>query len=182
MRKTLVTAPTKEAVSLNEAKNFCRIECDEDNNLLKKLITSARQYCESYTKRRYESQTWSLTLDRAEIEKCMQLEVFDVDSVTSVKGYDPDNVETTFVSGTDYEVFNNRLVLDISGASFRTYDSMVIEYSVGATETPRAIKDAINMLVLHWYENREAVVVGTASDLVHGEVLALLGSEIIYTA
>jgi len=179
--KTLVTEPTTYAVSLNEAKNYCRIECDDDNNLLKKFIDSARLYCEAWTKRRYEAQTWKATIDKSEIEQIIYLENFDVDSVSYVKGFDDDDSETTFTLTDDYKVYNNRIILDLPAFEFRNLDSLVIEYVVGSSETSRDVKDAINMLVLHWYENRESVIIGTASDIVHGGVMAKLAREVIYT-
>lgn len=180
-RKDLVTAPTSEPVSLNQAKDYCRIECDDDDKLIKRLIESARKFCEYSTHRKYGTQTWEQTFQRSELTTVLELESFNVDAVNSVKGYDSDDAETTFVSGTDYSAYNARVVLSLPSFVFREYDSLVVNYDVGGTAVSQNIKDAILMMVLHWYENREAVQVGVMNDILHGSVCSLLAGEMIYT-
>lgn len=59
----LVTAPTVEPVSLDEAKAFARIDNTADDVLVSGLITAARQYAETYTRRQFCTATWKMSLD-----------------------------------------------------------------------------------------------------------------------
>jgi uncharacterized phiE125 gp8 family phage protein len=180
MRKTLITAPTIEPVSLTEAKTFARIDCDEDDPLVSSLITSAREYVERVTNRKYGSQLWELTLDKSEFETVLQLEEFDVQSVNSIKTYDDDDVETT-IPTAEYDVYNNRIKFDLEPHDYRSLDTMIINYTVGGESVPIQIKFAIYQIITHWYENREAVLTGSINDVTHGTVMANLGGHIIYS-
>lgn len=60
----LVSAPTAEPISLDEAKIHARIDITDDDALVSALITAARLYCEGVQNRAYVTQTWDLTMDR----------------------------------------------------------------------------------------------------------------------
>jgi uncharacterized phiE125 gp8 family phage protein len=56
-----------------------------------------------------------------------------------------------------------------------TYDAgYAVADDPEATEAPEDVKQAVLMLVTHWYENREAVVVGTSNDALSMAVTSLL--------
>lgn len=57
------TAPSSEPVSLAEAKLHCRIDIDDDDDFISSLITAARSYCETFTRRAFVTQTLEITLD-----------------------------------------------------------------------------------------------------------------------
>ena len=59
----LVTAPTVEPVSLDEAKALCRIDTTADDVLVSGLITAARKYGEVCTRRQFCTATWKMSLD-----------------------------------------------------------------------------------------------------------------------
>jgi uncharacterized phiE125 gp8 family phage protein len=42
-------------------------------------------------------------------------------------------------------------------------ETIRISYTAGLTDVPDDMKQAVLMLISHWYENREAVIVGTIS-------------------
>jgi uncharacterized phiE125 gp8 family phage protein len=98
-----LTRPTDTPVSLDEAKEQCRIvssDTNHDSKLLR-FIDDATQYIETLTGARLASQSVQLTLDGFP-EADIDLGVYPVNSITSVKYDDGDNVETTMVLGTDY--------------------------------------------------------------------------------
>ena len=180
MRKTLITAPTTEPVTLNDAKAFARIDCSEDDFLVSSFITQAREYAENYTNRKYGSQVWELTLDASEIAKCIKLEEFDVQSINSITIYDEDNVSSV-IPTDEYDAYNNRILFDLGTYDLRLLDSMVINYTVGGGSTPDQVKLAIMQMVATWYENREALVSGTITAMVDGSVMANLSGYMIYS-
>ncbi len=59
----LVTPPIVEPITTTQAKNFLRVDFDDDDALISGLITAARQYAEHYTHRAFFNQTWIRTLD-----------------------------------------------------------------------------------------------------------------------
>lgn len=60
----LITAPASEPITLDEAKQQCRVPHDDQDQLLESLITVARQYIEATTGRVLVEQTMELVLDR----------------------------------------------------------------------------------------------------------------------
>lgn len=60
---TVVTEPTAEPLSLDEAKAHLRVEHEYDDSTIAALITAARKYCETVTKRALVTQTLRLTRD-----------------------------------------------------------------------------------------------------------------------
>lgn len=63
MALRVVTAPTAEPVSVDDAKLYLRIDGDDDNSMVSALIVAAREYCEAFQNRAYVTQTLELTLD-----------------------------------------------------------------------------------------------------------------------
>jgi acyl-coenzyme A synthetase/AMP-(fatty) acid ligase len=61
----------------------------------------------------------------------------------------------------------------------RNYENDVtVTYTVGTTATPVTVKHAVNMLVGHWYNNREAMSDKSMQDVPLG-FLALVAPEMI---
>jgi hypothetical protein len=60
-----VSQPSEEPVTLLEARNFCRVASNfcGDDDLLKGLITAARQYAETFTGRSIAQRQWVMVLD-----------------------------------------------------------------------------------------------------------------------
>lgn len=59
----LVTGPTKEVVLLDELKKHARVETNESDEFLDRLIIEARQELEDISGLALLSQTWQMTLD-----------------------------------------------------------------------------------------------------------------------
>lgn len=130
----LVTAPTKEPISVDEAKAFARIDTTADDPLITDLITSARMSLEAITGRCFVTSTYKLILDSFRQNYTGQwFDVFRVpnppqvlgasafgnviypfmviycprpplQSVSSLQYIDTGGVTQTLVSGTDYLV------------------------------------------------------------------------------
>ncbi len=88
---TLVTAPTSEPISLDEAKIHCNVDLANayHEGKLQSLIKAAREKVETDTGRAIVTQTWDFTCDLFPSGVCaMHLPKSPVSSVTSVKYYD----------------------------------------------------------------------------------------------
>lgn len=178
MNYIIKTAPTVEPILLAEAQAHCRsIDDTAENSTLTALIIAAREYCELYTRKALAPQTIELYLDYFPTD--IYLPLPPVTSVTSIIYTDYLGVATT-VTNTDYivDAINNRIVLvyDKTWPSFTPYatNPIKITYVAGYTSAtiPKAIKQAMLLLIGHWYINREAT--GTADKPIEFSVRNLL--------
>jgi len=173
MNLKIINAPAVEPVSLTEAKLHLRVTIDTDNTLISNLITVARQYCEAVTNRALASATYELTLDG--FPDRIVLPMSPVESVTSIKYTDSDSIETT-LAATEYILYTSEpaTIIPAYGVSFPSFTPyptgavkvrFVAGYKTTGTDAslliPEAIKQAILLIVGHFYENRQEYVVGT---------------------
>lgn len=63
-RLRLVTDATAEPVLIAEAKQYCRVDTTDDDDLIRSLIIAARRYVEKQTGLALKTQTWVAVLDR----------------------------------------------------------------------------------------------------------------------
>lgn len=176
----LITPVTVEPIMVTEVKQHLRLmdETQEDG-LLQNLISAARKYCEDFTRRAFAEQTLELLLDRFPASNMIELPCPPLCSVTSIKYKDSEGVETV-LSTSEYLVDKDnepgRVVLN-SGTAwpvFTPYPSIPIRvrFVAGYEQLPLTLRQAMLLLIGHWYENREAV--GTATGEMAFSVHALL--------
>lgn len=60
---TVQAPPTDEPITLTEAKLQTRVTHSDEDALLNRCIRSAREYCETYTRRKFLTQTVRMTID-----------------------------------------------------------------------------------------------------------------------
>jgi len=160
----LVTAPTDLPVSIVEAKAWCRVDHDDDDDLLEALIAAATGHLDGWSGclgRAIMTQTWRQ--DFGGFSRVLRLPMFPVSSVESVKYFDADNAEQTLQSAnytlmTDERGCFLEIDRDLSWPS--TYcrrDAVSVTYLAGEGSAPAAIATAIKMLVANWYMHRESV-------------------------
>ena len=135
-----------------------------EDNLITQLIQAAREYCQDYQNRAYCTQTWYLWLD--EWPEYIKVPLPPLVSVTSIKYYDTTNAEATMTASDYYADTNStpgRVVLAWGktwpGTTLRPANGICVEFVCGygaASTVPAAVKQAMLLLIAHWYENREA--------------------------
>ena len=145
-----------------------------EDNQIEMWITAAREYCENATGRGLATQTIEQYLDHFPYLNCIELVNPPLQSVASVVYKDSAGNETTLVEDTDYIVDTDSSV----GRIVLPYSKLwpiFIPYSVNAVTItltagyftsrpiPKPIKQAILLLIGHWYENREAVMTGAVN-------------------
>ena len=181
----LKTAPTTEPITLAQAKLHCRVDHNDEDTLFDALIVAARQHCEGVQNRAYITQTWELWLDNFPNKDYIEIPLPPLQSVTSVTYYDTNDDDDTF---DDYDVDTNsfvgRIVLKYNKSwpyiILRPSNAVVIEFVAGygnAAAVPQTVKQAMLLLISHWYANRETVLVGTVSRHIELAVDALLALE-----
>jgi len=180
MMKYAVSTPVAtEPVTLADARLHLRIntgDTSEDAAIITPLITAAREYCENVTGRALAAQTIKAYPER--FHRTLQLPREPIVSVSAVAYTDEDGVTTT-MSASNY-------IVDTVGGSIafkeipnfcpRVANPIEITYSAGYTALPKAIRQAMLLLVGHWYENREAVVVGAYTLFASVEVSMAVNS------
>ena len=178
---TVTTEPTQEPVTLQEVKEYLRLEDSVDERNLRPMVEAARRYAEEYLNRSLMSQTLTLYLDTFSDKDnplwegvrtgpymnyhkdYILLPKSPVTSVTSVKTYDDEDTATTFAS-TRYYVDTAsepaRVVLR-TGETFptalRVANAIEVIYVAGQS-SPYSIAEPIRLGILQHvaflYEHR----------------------------
>ncbi len=170
---TLVTAPVTEVIVLSEAKSHLRVDISDDDTLIASLVAAARQTFEEINGRALFTQTWKLVLDGWPSKDYIALPRPPLQSVTSIAYVDSAGVSTVWTS-SDYVVEVDRTPgrvhlaygVDWPTATLRPASPITITYVSGWTTVaaiPQRYKQAVLLLCGHFYENREAIVVGTVA-------------------
>ena len=167
----LKTAPSAEPVSATEAKTHMRIDVADYDTYIGSLIKAARQHVESLCGPLI-TQSWYQYQDGWPIGDCLRIWKPRLLSVVAVKYTDSDAVTST-VSSSEYAVdtineYAPRIVLkedyEWPIADLYNVNPIEIEFTCGygatSASVPEPIRQSILMLVSHWYEIREPVIVG----------------------
>lgn len=193
MGMTLTTAPITTPVSIEEARAQCSIyENDASfDTLLQIYIDAAVSHLDGYygiLQRALEPQSWTMTIDS--FADGITIPFGPVIAIDSVKYNDTDGDEQTIdVANYALDTSNDEIkIVPVSGYSWPSTQSginqVTIEFDAGyegetdsngyQTGIPIAIKQALLLLIGHWFMNREAVSVGTAVNDMPFAVDALL--------
>lgn len=176
-------APAVEPVSRAEAKLHLRVSDTTDDDLIDTLIAAARTHVENVTGRQLITATWTLYLESWPAR--LQLPHPPLQSVTSITYVDFNGDTQTLSTGLyDVNVYPTgdgevvRGYTDSWPAVRGHLNDVTVTYVAGygdaATDVPAAIVQACQLLIGHWYANREAVVTGTISTEIQFTVDALL--------
>jgi uncharacterized phiE125 gp8 family phage protein len=166
----VITAPSVEPVTLDEAKNHCRVDGTEDDALIASLIVAARESAEHEIGRALCTQTRELILDS--FPPAFVLRGSPIQSVVSVRYLDSDSVEVE-LDPQDYQLDNASepgYVVPAYGkawpASFPVPNAVRVRYVCGygvAADVPAAIKSWILLAVGTLHAQRETVSMGLSS-------------------
>ena len=187
-RPVRIEAPTSLPVTLAQVKAALDIPYVEKDELIKGLMAAAVSHLDGWTGilgRALCEQTWRQDFDYFCWE--LRLPIFPVISVASVNYTDVNGAEQT-VAAESYSVLTDGLGAFVrfkNGFSFPTtkaFESAAVRvsYVCGHEDDdeenplPAAIKQAIMLLVRHWFDNPTAVIVGTTAEKMPMAVDALL--------
>lgn len=181
----VTSEPAVEPITQTEAKLHLRVDHSDENDLIDILRQAARETVEQHTNRSMITQTRTIKMDYFPCGETLFLTHAPVQSVTSVKYYDEDNVEQT-LSSSDYWVDTNsnipRIVVKDSWPG--TYDRpnaveviYVCGYGAAGSNVPRPLRAAMLLILGHLYENREQV--GSAKHEIPFGADVLLGPYVL---
>ena len=179
MRLTWVKEPTVEPITVQDAKNFLRLDVGlyDDDTLIASLIAAARHDAENETRRQLCPATLRLRLDRFPSERWFDLpRACPLTAVTSVNYYDTGGTAQVLA-------LTDRYLVDSDAEPARVYlpygipwppvflqaGSVWVEYTCGypldangkPTNIPAGIIQWMRMRIATLYAHREGIVTGT---------------------
>jgi len=178
----IVSAAASYPVTVAEIKKQAAIDHSEDDDYITSLLAAATEYVEQATGRALITRTLDVRYTGWPCGDRLILPVPPCQSVTHVKYTDSTESESTWAS-TNYIVAhdftapvlspyprNAEIVLKWSyswpsatlSPSWPIVARIVAGYG-SASAVPEPFKHAIKMVVAHWYEHREAVIIGSAA-------------------
>ena len=171
-------------LTLAEAKAFCRVDIATDDALITALIAAARDFIEDMTSQVLEPETRVFAFDR--FDAAIVLPVAPVRSITSITWLD-DTGAAQVLAPSAYRLVERNgewRVYPAIAATWPTATSAEAAVMVTAQVGPASrdaladgLRQAGQMIVANWYENREGVSIGeTAADMPFA-VKALLASK-----
>ena len=150
------------AITLAEAKLHCRVDINDDDALIAQLINAAVNHVEQIT-------GWVTTPQSSQklvkkIPETIRLPFWPVNAITAIEiiGATTQNVATSF--DTDITERPAKVIPLSKSFGLEAGETLRITYTAGELDIPDAMRQAVLILVAHWYENREAVVVGTITS------------------
>ena len=161
---TVIAPPSTEPVGLAEAKMHCRVDHDAEDALLSLLIQAARGLVEEMTGRALITRTLEWRVDRW--ATLLYLPYPPAIDVLQIEYTDAEGV-TRRLPPSAYSLRNSvtPAYIRLDTAQLPTVElardgAIVVRYRAGyggAEDVPMALRQAILLLVGHWYLNREAV-------------------------
>lgn len=178
-----LSGPGVEPLTLDEAKSHMRVDGGTEDTLVQSLILTSRLHIEAALGLALVTQSWRLTLDAWPKGGVVKLPIAPVQTVSEIRVYGADG-EQTVVDSAIY-------ALDTSGrparvaqqggvwtAPGRRLAGIEIDFVAGfgatASDVPEPIRQALLLLVAHWYEHRDPIEIGTPATAVPHAVSRLL--------
>lgn len=185
---SLVTAPTTYPLTVAEARGHVRQDLMDDDAWLQDAIAAATEMVEGDTNRQLITAVSRLSLDGVPAQGWIDIPRPPLVSVSSLTYVDTNSVTQTWAA-TNYRVSapagprcaRGRITL-ASGISWPTLatvsDALQVNFTHGygaASAVPAMLKQALKLLIAHWYDNRSTIVIGTSSkelELTYRSVIA----------
>lgn len=180
-RPVRTVAPADTPVSLTEVKAHLDVTYTDKDTQITALIAAATAHLDGWTGilgRCIITQSWRQDFDR--FNRCLRLPLFPVASITSVKYDDESDAEQT-IDSSNYTLLTDDLgsyVKFIDTYAFPAIDAerpaVRVTYVAGEASAPDAIKQAMLLLIRHWFDNPSAGHVGAPAQALPLSVDALL--------
>lgn len=170
MSLDLIAGPAVEPVSLADAKTHLRVDTTAEDAFIASLIITSRLHIEAALGLALITQRWLWRLDRWPAGEAAAFPLRPVLSVDAVRIHPASGAAATLAPSS--------FMIDGSGNPARLVpkaplpapglpaNGIEIEITAGFGATPAhvpaPIRQALLLLVAHWYENREPVVAGGA--------------------
>lgn len=156
-------APARNAVTLADARRQCRVDVNDHDADLLRLIETAIAQVENDTRRGLITQTWQARFDA--FADALELPRGPLQAVDSVEYLDADGAEQT-LAADQYRHESWRVPGRVTPAHGVIWPctqavggAVTVTYQVGFGDAPESVpaplRAAALLLVAHWFENRE---------------------------
>jgi uncharacterized phiE125 gp8 family phage protein len=183
MSSILLSGPAVEPLTLAEAKAYLRVEHDDDDDVIAALIAGARVHFEAQTRRALITQSWRLVRDAWPDDGRIVVLPVPLRSLAAARVYRLDgSTQALDVAGFVADVAAAPAVLSFAAGALpapgRVFAGIELDIDVGYGDTPadvpESLRQAIRVLVAHWYENRGLIATGAGVAVLPQSVAALL--------
>lgn len=182
MALTLIAGPLMEPVTLAQAKAHLRVDTMEEDILISSLILTSRLHIEAALGLALITQTWQLTLNDWPKGNAIPLPLHPVSAVVAVRTIDAGGTVTTLApsaaildQGPPARVVNtSQLWPSVPAAANGIAVTFTAGFGPAAEDVPQPVRQALLLLVAHWYEHRDPVEIGEPQTAIPKAVSDLL--------
>jgi uncharacterized phiE125 gp8 family phage protein len=161
-------------VTADEIKADLRIQHTNDDTRIAGLIAAATDFMDvpsGAIGKALIHQTWALSVESYDPDNGIVIPVTPVSSITSIQYFDTENVSRT-LTVSDFHLYGNQDRAWIKAKSgvvvpavFNRLDAITVTFVAGFSDSsvgvPSSIRQAISILIAHWYENPTGFATGT---------------------
>jgi uncharacterized phiE125 gp8 family phage protein len=184
MTTRIITQPSVEPVSLQQAKQWCRIDDDitDQDAVITMLVQAMREYAEDLTGRAFVQRTMELTLPCFPSGGVIEIPSPPLISVTHVKYYDLAGALQT-VDPSVYEVDTNRepglvrpAYLESWEPTRNVFNAVRVRYEAGYAPvgSPTDYREMVPARLKVWMQARLSTLFEHREQLVTGTIVAPL--------
>ncbi len=166
----IVTEPTEEPITLDQAKAHLRVDTDDDDAYILGLIKVAREYAETATRRALITQTWKYYLEDWPKGDHIDIPMAPLQSVSLITYENSAGTVATWAA-TEYVVDTystpGRVVLAYGkswpNATLNVSNPICITFICGygtPDDIPEMLKAAMKIDFSDLYEQRESYIIG----------------------
>lgn len=183
MPLVLTSGPVSEPVTVAEAKAHLRIDGSAEDALFASLIVTSRLHIEAALGLALVTQSWQLRLDAWPPDASVDIPLRPLQSILAIRVRDTAGI-AALVPAETYQV-------DLVSAPPRIFPvgvtwpapglrragieiDLTAGYGSAADNVPAPIRQALLMLVAHWYEHRDPVEIGSSEARIPAAVSQLL--------
>jgi uncharacterized phiE125 gp8 family phage protein len=175
MGLVLTSGPALEPVTVAEAKAHLRVDGTEEETLIASLILVSRLHLETALGLALVTQSWRLFLDCWPAQKDLELPIRPLQSIDAVRVW-PAEGAATVIDSADYladtasvppRLVRTGVVWPQPGKAANGIEiDLTAGYGTLATDVPAPLRQALMLLIAHWYENREPITVGSPETVI----------------
>lgn len=156
-----LTDAASEPISTADAKDHLRVTTSDDDTYIDGLISAARNYVETITRRSMLEQTWIASFDYTE-SSCLYLPRPPLIAVSFVKYRDTVDGTLQTADSSTYEVDSMVEPAVVEFEDLPEYDAtkqnpLQVTFTSGYSAVPRELVHAMKLLISHWYRTRSSV-------------------------
>jgi len=182
MALVLTAGPLTEPITLAKAKAHLRVDTMDEDILISSLILTSRLHIEAALGLALITQSWQLTLNAWPKGNAVPLPLHPVSAVTLVKTVSANGASTTLApSATVLDPGPPARVVNVSQlwpVVTAPANGIAITFTAGfgptAEDVPAPIRQALLLLVAHWYEHRDPIEIGEPQTAIPKAVSDLL--------